>query len=335
MTVYHEMYRCFIPSGSTRELIPKGVIHILECIQSPITSSYNTITRSMTLHKVKMQVQFLWENICSLISTVLSYSKDGYIMISFCRVLISFCHVLIVLADSVDKFTVFGGCFGLLLLMIFWSPNIISAVKMRWNASQGNDTSTKKQSHRCRGRRRRKKKVQLGIESTSYSGSGYTTLCLGSMLWFAFTAIYTVGMTLSGTKELLQFVSSVPLDQYMQNATRVYNISVPVLACIAGYKAEMIVQWLWKSTQIRRTHSIATGKLGLLLSMLLLPIPMSMADDGGVYIDDMNLQEYTLAVSMAVGMGARAVVTIIEKVWKSRESKSKTFFNSETGKTGK
>lgn len=312
---------------------------IPECICAPITSSYNAITRSMTLHKVKMQVKSfcvsVWKITCTLISTVLSYSKDGFVMISFCRVLISLCRVLIVLADSVDKFTVFGGWFGLLLLMIFWPPNIISAVKMRWNASQGNDTSSKKQSHRCRGRRRRKKKVQLGIESTSYSGSGYTTLCLGSMLWFAFTAIYTVGMTLSGTKELLQFVSSVPLDQYMQNATRVYNIGVPVLACIAGYKAEMIVQWLWKSTQIRRTHSIATGKLGLLLSMLLLPIPMSMADDGGVYIDDMNLQEYTLAVSMAVGMGARAVVTIIEKVWKSRESKSKTFFNSETGKTGK
>lgn len=141
MTVYHEMYRCFVPSGSTRELIPKGVIRILECICAPITSSYNVITQSMTLHKVKIKVQSSWEsvleNICLLISTVLSYSKDGYIMISFCRVLISLCRVLIVLADSVDKFTVFGGCFGLLLLMIFWPPNIISAVKMRLNASQG------------------------------------------------------------------------------------------------------------------------------------------------------------------------------------------------------
>jgi len=313
---------------------------IPECISAPITSSYNVITRNKTLHKVKMQVQSLWEvvleNICSLISTVLSYSKDGYIMISFYRVLVSLCRVLIVLTDSVDKFTVFGGCFGLLLLMIFWPPNIISAVKMRWNASQGNGTSSKKQSRRCRGRRQRKKTVQSGIESTSCSGSGYTMFCLGSMLWFAFSAIYTVGLTLSGTKELLAFVSSVPLDQYMQNAMRLYNIGVPVLACIAGYKAEKIVQWLWKSTQIGRNHvsSIATGKLGLLLSILLLPIPMSMADDGGVYIDDMNLQEYTLAVSMAVGMGARAVVTLIEKVWKSRESKSNSFFNSE-GQKGK
>lgn len=117
---------------------------------------------------------------------------------------------------------------------------------------------------------------------------------------------------------------------------RLCSTCVPFLACIVGYKAEKIVQWIWKSTQVgrKRVSFIANGKLGLLLSVLLLPIPMSMADDGGVYIDDMNLQEYTLAVSMAVGMGARAVVTIIEKVWKSRESKSKTFLNSE-GQNGK
>jgi len=256
-------------------------------------------------------------------------------MISFCRVLISLFRVLIVLADSVDKFTVFGGCFGLLLLMIFWPPNIISVVKMRWNTSQGNGTSSKKQSRRRRGRRHRKKDSQMGVETPTCNGSRCCFL-LGSMLWFVFATLYSAGLLLSGTKELLQFAASVPLEQYIHIAMRLYSAGVPVLACFAGYKSEKIVQWIWKSTQVgrKRVSSIANGKLGLLLSVLLLPIPMSMADDGGVYIDDMNLQEYTLAVSMAVGMGTRAVVTLIEKVWKSRESESNSFFNSETGKTG-
>jgi len=345
------VYRYFIPSGGTREKIRKDIIPLVpDCISSPIASSYKVITRNITLHKVNMRVNsFLgsvWKNTCILISTVLSYSKYGFVMISFSRVLISLADPLIAslisLADSVNNFTVIGyyigekevtivggkpAVFSIVLLLICCLPRIIGHT----NQASG------KQLRRRRGRRNRKKDSHMGVETPACSGSRYCIL-LGSMLWFAFATLYSAGLFLSGTKELLRFATSVPLEQYIHIAMRLCSTCVPFLACfVVGYRFDTVVPWIWQHTHSgqKQFASLLNGKFGSLLSMFLICVPMSMADSGGEIIDDMDLKEYCHAISMAVGMVAKAAVLIVEKTWKPRESKSNSFYNSETGETGK